>query len=81
MTEIPMICDRPSPRILDDMLGVAGCRPGHGPQAGPCARRLRASAWATLKRLRECHGSLAEARRAAEMRALVARVSGAGRAS
>lgn len=81
MADILMILDRPSPRILDDMLGVAACRPGHGHTSGPIARRLRASAWATLHALRKRHGSLAAAREAAGLRLLTHRISGAGRAS
>jgi len=64
MSEILMIYDRPSPCILEDMLGVASGR--HEP--GPGGTRLRTSAWASLLRQRRLHGSLAAARLAAEER-------------
>jgi hypothetical protein len=81
MAEIVMIFDRPTPGILDDLVGVAGCRESHSRAQGRDARRLRASAWASLLRLRAVHGSLAEARRVAELRALIIRAAAAGRVS
>ena len=81
MADLVLIITRPSPQFFDDFMGVAACRHDCGPPAGATARRQRESAWVSLKRLREIHGSLAEARRIAKIRALIGRVGATGRAS
>lgn len=67
---------RPSPGILEDMIAVTALRGGD--VRGQA--ELRACAWNSLLRLRRLHGSLAEARRAAELRVSIA-IGQTGRAS
>jgi hypothetical protein len=72
-----IIFSAPSPCILADMIEVVSGRR----EAGPGGVGLRESAWNSLLHLRRVHGSLAEARRVAELRQLIALTTSSGRAS